>query len=68
MCGGVEAIDYSQYPSVELQRDWLTAYLESYKHGSGLEARVTNAEVTRLYLQVCKFSLVGLLLAVVRTW
>lgn len=64
----MEAIDYSQYPGVELQRDWLTAYLESYKHSSGLEARVTDAEVTRLYLQVCKFSLVGFLLASVRTW
>ncbi|CAF89876.1 unnamed protein product, partial [Tetraodon nigroviridis] len=54
---GVEDIDYSQYPGAELQRDWLTAYLESYKHGSGLEVQVTDAEVTRLYLQVCKFSL-----------
>lgn len=67
VCGGVEALDYSRYPGVELQRDWLTAYLESYKHASGLEVRVTDTEVTRLYLQVCKFSLVGFLL-VVRTW
>lgn len=67
LCGGVEDIDYSQYPGVELQRDWLTAYLESYKHSSGLEVRVTEAEVTRLHLQVCKFSLVGFLLIVIRT-
>lgn len=68
LCGGVEDLDYSQYPGVELQRDWLTAYLESYKHSSGLEARVTDAEVTRLYLQVCKFSLVGVLLLAVGSW
>ncbi|XP_056908046.1 ethanolamine kinase 1 isoform X1 [Takifugu flavidus] len=54
---GVEDINYSRYPGVELQRDWLTAYLESYKHSSGLEVRVTDAEVTQLYVQVCKFSL-----------
>lgn len=58
----MEDINYSRYPGVELQRDWLTAYLESYKHSSGLEARVTDAEVTQLYVQVCKFSLVGSLL------
>lgn len=58
----MEDINYSRYPGVELQRDWLTAYLESYKHSSGLEVKVTDAEVTRLYVQVCKFSLVGYLL------
>lgn len=54
---GVNDVDYSLYPSWELQRDWLTAYLESYKHGTGHEVTVTDAEVTQLYIQVCKFSL-----------
>nr|XP_046250659.1 ethanolamine kinase 1-like isoform X3 [Scatophagus argus] len=54
---GVNEVNYSHYPSRELQRDWLTAYLESYKHGSGREVTVTEAEVTQLYIQVCKFSL-----------
>ncbi|MEQ2229555.1 hypothetical protein ILYODFUR_020073 [Ilyodon furcidens] len=54
---GVTDVDYSLYPSRELQRDWLTAYLESYKHSTGREATVTDAEVTQLYIQVCKFSL-----------
>uniref|UniRef100_A0AAZ3PDN4 ethanolamine kinase n=1 Tax=Oncorhynchus tshawytscha TaxID=74940 RepID=A0AAZ3PDN4_ONCTS len=39
---GVKGIDYSLYPSPELQRDWLTAYLESYKHSVGLGATVSN--------------------------
>uniref|UniRef100_A0A8C7G6I7 ethanolamine kinase n=1 Tax=Oncorhynchus kisutch TaxID=8019 RepID=A0A8C7G6I7_ONCKI len=39
---GVKGIDYSLYPSSELQRDWLTAYLESYKHSVGLGATVSN--------------------------
>lgn len=56
---GVTDVDYGLYPSQELQRDWLTAYLESYKHGSGREVTVTEAEVTRLYHHVCKFSLVS---------
>uniref|UniRef100_A0A3Q3EDZ1 ethanolamine kinase n=1 Tax=Labrus bergylta TaxID=56723 RepID=A0A3Q3EDZ1_9LABR len=54
---GVNDVNYSLYPSRELQRDWLTAYLESYKHSSGREVAVTEAEVTQLYIQVCKFSL-----------
>ncbi|KAM9854544.1 ethanolamine kinase 1 [Aulostomus maculatus] len=54
---GVNDVNYSNYPSRELQRDWLTAYLESYKHSTGLEVTVTQAEVTQLYIQVCKFSL-----------
>lgn len=54
---GVNDVNYSLYPSRELQKDWLTAYLESYKHSSGHEVTVTEAEVTQLYVQVCKFSL-----------
>lgn len=54
---GVNDVNYSLYPSRELQRDWLTAYLESYKHSSGREVTVTETEVTQLYIQVCKFSL-----------
>nr|XP_054588770.1 ethanolamine kinase 1 isoform X2 [Nothobranchius furzeri] len=54
---GVTDVDYSQYPSHELQRDWLTAYLESYKHNTGREVTVSEAEVTQLYVEVCKFSL-----------
>lgn len=54
---GVNDVNYSLYPSQELQRDWLRAYLESYKHSTGSEVTVTEAEVTQLYVQVCKFSL-----------
>ncbi|XP_042352407.1 ethanolamine kinase 1-like isoform X2 [Plectropomus leopardus] len=54
---GVNDVNYNLYPSWELQRDWLTAYLESYKHSTGHEVTVTEAEVTQLYVQVCKFSL-----------
>lgn len=56
---GVNDVNYSLYPSQELQRDWLTAYLESYKRSTGREVTVTEAEVTQLYIQVCKFSLVS---------
>ncbi|XP_029379414.1 ethanolamine kinase 1 [Echeneis naucrates] len=54
---GVNDVNYSLYPSLELQRDWLTAYLESYKQSTGREGKVIAAEVTQLYIQVCKFSL-----------
>ncbi|XP_016534056.1 ethanolamine kinase 1 isoform X2 [Poecilia formosa] len=54
---GVTDVDYSLYPSRELQRDWLTAYLESYKRSTGHNVTVSDEEVTKLYVQVCKFSL-----------
>ncbi|KAI9546461.1 hypothetical protein NQZ68_026682 [Dissostichus eleginoides] len=54
---GVNDVNYSRYPSRELQRDWLMAYLQSYNHSTGREVTVTEAEVTKLYIQVCKFSL-----------
>uniref|UniRef100_A0A8C3AI77 ethanolamine kinase n=1 Tax=Cyclopterus lumpus TaxID=8103 RepID=A0A8C3AI77_CYCLU len=54
---GVNEVNYGLYPGPELQRDWLTAYLESYKRSTGSEVTVTEAEVTQLYVQVCKFSL-----------
>ncbi|XP_034444920.1 ethanolamine kinase 1 [Hippoglossus hippoglossus] len=54
---GVNDVNYSLYPSRELQRDWLMAYLESYKQSTGREVTVTKAEVTQLYIHVCKFSL-----------
>ncbi|KAJ7998169.1 hypothetical protein DPEC_G00219800 [Dallia pectoralis] len=54
---GVNDTDYSLYPSPELQKDWLRAYLRSYKHSVKLEAKITEQEVQDLYVQVCKFSL-----------
>ncbi|XP_068170307.1 ethanolamine kinase 2 [Antennarius striatus] len=54
---GVNDVNYSLYPSKELQRDWLMAYLESWKRSSGRDAIVTEAEVTRLHVHACKFSL-----------
>ncbi|XP_029992493.1 ethanolamine kinase 1 [Sphaeramia orbicularis] len=54
---GVSVVDYSLYPSLDLQRDWLKAYLQSYKLSGGQEDTVTEEEVTQLYVHVCKFSL-----------
>ncbi|KAL0967966.1 hypothetical protein UPYG_G00260440 [Umbra pygmaea] len=54
---GVNVTDYSLYPSPELQRDWLSSYLKSYKQSVKLEDKVTDQEVQDLYVQVCKFSL-----------
>ncbi|KAJ8343442.1 hypothetical protein SKAU_G00307710 [Synaphobranchus kaupii] len=56
---GVKNVDYSLYPSVELQRDWLAAYLESYKQAHGLPSLVSDEEVQGLYVKACKFSLVS---------
>ncbi|KAL4613493.1 ethanolamine kinase 1-like [Arapaima gigas] len=56
---GVNDVDYSLYPSQELQTDWLTTYLQSYKQRLGLEPVVSNKELQELYVQVCKFSLVA---------
>ncbi|XP_067091190.1 ethanolamine kinase 1 [Osmerus mordax] len=54
---GVKNVDCSLYPSWDLQRNWLTSYLESYKPNTQQNVPVTETEVTELYIQVCKFSL-----------
>ncbi|XP_016117506.1 ethanolamine kinase 1-like [Sinocyclocheilus grahami] len=54
---GINNVDSSLYPSCELQFDWLTAYLESFKWFNGMDSTVTKKEVLELYAQVCKFSL-----------
>ncbi|CAL8326081.1 unnamed protein product [Gadus morhua 'NCC'] len=54
---GVSDMDFSRYPSRGLQREWLRAYLESYRRASGRPSPPTETEVTALYIQVCKFSL-----------
>uniref|UniRef100_A0A8C8CP43 ethanolamine kinase n=1 Tax=Oncorhynchus tshawytscha TaxID=74940 RepID=A0A8C8CP43_ONCTS len=41
-------IDYSLYPSPELQRDWLTAYLESYKHSVGYFLQTARRDIHEL--------------------
>lgn len=56
---GINNVDTSLYPSCELQFDWLTAYLESFKRCSGMGSSVTKKEVKELYIKVCKFSLVA---------
>uniref|UniRef100_A0A9J8A442 ethanolamine kinase n=1 Tax=Cyprinus carpio carpio TaxID=630221 RepID=A0A9J8A442_CYPCA len=56
---GINNVDSSLYPSCELQIDWLTAYLESFKWFNGVDSTVTKEEVQELYVQVCKFSLVA---------
>uniref|UniRef100_A0A671ML11 ethanolamine kinase n=1 Tax=Sinocyclocheilus anshuiensis TaxID=1608454 RepID=A0A671ML11_9TELE len=56
---GINNVDSSLYPSCELQFDWLTAYLESFKWFNGMDSTVTKKEVLELYAQVCKFSLVA---------
>ncbi|KAK7877701.1 hypothetical protein WMY93_031588 [Mugilogobius chulae] len=52
---GVSDLDYGRYPSPELQHDWIRTYLQNYNQETGSD--VTQQEVTRLYVQVCKFSL-----------
>lgn len=56
---GINNVDSSLYPSCELQFDWLTTYLESFKWSSGVDSTVTKKEVLEVHVQVCKFSLVA---------
>ncbi|XP_045483437.1 ethanolamine kinase 1 [Harmonia axyridis] len=55
---GVNDIDYSRFPSKELQMDWLKTYLMEYKEVS----TVSESEIEKLYLQVNKFVLAAHLL------
>ncbi|XP_060783108.1 ethanolamine kinase 1 [Neoarius graeffei] len=54
---GVNDVDYSLYPSLELQWDWLKSYLQSVRINSRVDSQITQREVNTLYVQVCKFSL-----------
>ncbi|KAG7329451.1 hypothetical protein KOW79_007625 [Hemibagrus wyckioides] len=54
---GVNDVDYSLYPSRELQCDWLTVYLQNVRINSRVDSQITQREVNTLYVQVCKFSL-----------
>ncbi|XP_056088522.1 ethanolamine kinase 1 isoform X2 [Rhinichthys klamathensis goyatoka] len=54
---GIDNVDSSLYPSRELQFDWLSAYLESFKSCNAADSTVSREEVLELYVQVCKFSL-----------
>ncbi|KAJ8866070.1 hypothetical protein PR048_033594 [Dryococelus australis] len=51
---GVSTIDYSLYPSYELQKQWLRVYLETFTGG---ERKVTDAAINELYVHVNKFCL-----------
>lgn len=52
-------LDYSLYPSRELQLDWLHTYLKAYKHFTQKGEEVSQREIETLYVQVNKFSLVS---------
>lgn len=56
---GLTITDFSLYPSLELQLDWLRAYLKTYKTHSDTDTMVTEQDVKSLYITVCKFSLVS---------
>ncbi|XP_062409610.1 ethanolamine kinase 1-like isoform X1 [Sardina pilchardus] len=53
---GLSITDYSQYPSMELQMDWLTAYLRRYKSCSDTDT-ISENDVKNLYITVCKYNL-----------
>ncbi|KAM8973272.1 ethanolamine kinase 1 [Pelodytes ibericus] len=54
---GVNEVDYSLYPSRELQQQWLRWYLEAYKEYKGFTMEVSDKEVDVLYVQVNQFAL-----------
>ncbi|TTJ07842.1 Ethanolamine kinase 2 [Bagarius yarrelli] len=54
---GVNNVDYSLYPSRELQFDWISTYLQSVRDRTQVNTQVTQTDVQTLYVHVCKFSL-----------
>lgn len=62
---GMTDIDYSKYPSVDMQRSWLKAYLTAFKrlssnHHANLDGiSVADAEVEELLREVELFTLVS---------
>ncbi|XP_055341423.1 ethanolamine kinase 1-like [Paramacrobiotus metropolitanus] len=57
---GVDDVDYSRYPSREVQMVWLRYYLQCWHHAHGREEEtVDEEEVERMYLTVNRFALVA---------
>uniref|UniRef100_W5N1Y7 ethanolamine kinase n=2 Tax=Lepisosteus oculatus TaxID=7918 RepID=W5N1Y7_LEPOC len=54
---GVSEVDYSLYPSRELQLQWLHSYLQAYKLFTKKAEEVSSREIETLYVQVNKFAL-----------
>ncbi|KAK6472066.1 ethanolamine kinase 1-like [Huso huso] len=54
---GVSEVDYSLYPSRELQMQWLHIYLQAYKRFTKKGEEVTECEIETLYVQINKFAL-----------
>ncbi|XP_029429769.1 ethanolamine kinase 2 [Rhinatrema bivittatum] len=54
---GVCEVDYSLFPSTELQLQWLRYYLQTYKQLRQEGGEVTNSELAALYVQVNLFAL-----------
>ncbi|KAK1799977.1 hypothetical protein P4O66_006126 [Electrophorus voltai] len=54
---GMSQLDYSLYPSRQMQLDWLRTYLKTYKLFTKKGADVSEQELEALYVQVNKFSL-----------
>ncbi|KAH8341771.1 hypothetical protein KR067_001827 [Drosophila pandora] len=52
MCG-VDEVDYTRYPKLDFQLQWLRVYLEEYLQRS----HIKNQEVNLLYVQVNQFAL-----------
>ncbi|XP_059615570.1 ethanolamine kinase [Phlebotomus argentipes] len=50
---GIDEIDYSRYPSRDLQMQWLRVYLETFMHPQN----VSDTDLERLYVQVNQFAL-----------
>lgn len=56
---GMSEPDFSLYPSLEMQLDWLHTYLQAYKLFTKKGEDVSQRELETLYVQVNKFALVS---------
>lgn len=50
---GVDSVDYSRYPSKELQWEWLRIYLKTYHNTND----ISDDMIEDLYIQVNQFAL-----------
>ena len=56
---GIDTVDYSLYPTKDVQLRWLRGYLEEKRKLQGSADDVSNAELEELYRQTNKCALVG---------
>lgn len=54
---GLKDVDYTKYPSKELQWDWLKTYLKEFHSDESNSTEICDLEIEKLFVVTNKFAL-----------